>query len=275
MFHVGTSGYSYDDWVGPFYPPGTPRTCFLPHYAQHFRCVEVNYTYYRMPTAATLGAMCRNSGPGFRFVVKLPGDLTHERKSDAELFEQFRSALTPMLEEQRLGGVLAQFPFAFRPGPETRQFLETIRGGLEGLPVIVEFRNSAWLSPATFDLLRGLGLGYCCVDEPQLRGLMPPLAEVTSGVGYLRFHGRNAARWFEHEEAWERYNYLYSREELGEWVDKARRIADQSQEAYAFFNNHYNAQAVQNASLFVDLLEEAGIPVAGGLGQGGIGGLFG
>jgi uncharacterized protein YecE (DUF72 family) len=275
MLYVGTSGYSYDDWVGPFYPPGTPKGRFLPHYARHFRCVEVNYTYYKMPTAATLGAMCRNSGPGFRFVVKLPGDLTHQRKADGDLFAQFREALGPLLAEQRLGGVLAQFPFAFRPGDETRQFLTTVRAGLEGLPVVVEFRNSAWVSSATFDLLRGLDLGYCCVDEPALRGLMPPVVEVTSGVGYLRFHGRNAARWFEHEQAWERYNYLYTPEELAEWVARAGQISDQSQEAYAFFNNHYNAQAVQNASLFVDLLEEAGIAVVGEAGESGIGGLFG
>lgn len=263
MFYVGTSGYSYDDWVGPFYPPGTPKNAFLAFYASRFACVEVNYTYYTMPSARTLEAMCRSAGPALRFVIKAPGEITHERPAQGDPMQQFRDALAPVIAADRLGAVLAQFPPSFQPGDPSREVLLRLRQGLEGLPVVIEFRHALWARPATFDLLRSLGLGYCCVDEPRLTGLMPPFAEVTGGTGYVRFHGRNAAHWHQHQHAWQRYNYLYSREELAEWVPKARRIADQAPVAYAFFNNHYSAQATQNAGLFIELLEEAGIEVAG------------
>ncbi len=257
MIYVGTSGYSYDDWVGPFYPARTPKSAFLGLYAQRFSSVEVNYTYYRMPTAATLEAMAQKVGPTFRFVVKATGELTHERSGREEAFAEFRAALQPLVERGQLGGVLAQFPYSFKPTEATRAYLGVVREQLPDLAVIVEFRNSAWVNPRSFDLLRSLGLGYCCVDEPRLTGLMPPVAEVTAPPAYLRFHGRNAARWFEHDEAWERYNYLYTRDELADWAHKLRALASVGTEAYVFFNNHYNAQAVQNAGLFVELLHEA------------------
>jgi uncharacterized protein YecE (DUF72 family) len=258
MVYVGTSGYSYDDWVGPFYPPGLPRNRFLDHYAQHFGCVEVNYTYYRMPDARTLGAMAAKTAPGFRFAVKATGELTHERKTDPALYRQFREALAPLSESGRLACILAQFPTAFQPGPLTTAFLTFFAEQFSGLPVVVEFRSSRWIGPATFDLLRTLGVGFCCVDEPRLSSLMPPVVEATSGVGYVRFHGRNAAKWFTHDEAWERYNYLYPKDELAEWVGKVGDLAARTKETYLFFNNHYNAQAVQNAMQFVELLAEDG-----------------
>lgn len=255
MLHIGTSGYSYDDWVGPFYPPGTPKNRFLDFYAGRFACVEVNYTYYRMPNARTLAAMSRKTGPDFRFTVKAPGELTHERSAGEGAFAEFRAALAPLITEGKLGCVLAQFPYSFQPSEESRRYLEMFREGMGDVPVVVEFRHAGWVGPATFDLLRGLGLGFCCVDEPRLRGLMPPLAEATSDIGYIRFHGRNAEKWFKHEHAWQRYDYLYSREELAEWVDKAARLGAGTRDVYAFFNNHYNAQAVQNATLFAELLD--------------------
>lgn len=256
MIYVGTSGYSYDDWVGPFYPEGTTKNGFLDYYAQTFGCVEVNYTYYRMPDARTLAAMAAKTPEGFRFVVKAPGELTHERTTPEASFAQFQAALTPLVESGKLGAVLAQFPGSFRPSDENRDYLAGFRQELGALPVVVEFRHASWVGPRTFDLLRRLDLGFCCVDEPRLRSLMPPFAEVTSDVGYVRFHGRNAAKWFEHEQAWERYNYLYTREELTEWITKTRRIDSRAKETYVFFNNHYNAQAAQNASLFTEMLAE-------------------
>jgi uncharacterized protein YecE (DUF72 family) len=255
VVYIGTSGYSYEDWVGPFYPPGTPSSRFLDHYARVFGCVEVNYTYYRMPNARTLGAMAAKTGPDFRFVVKAPGELTHEGAPRPEGFAELRAALQPLLDAGKFGGVLAQFPWSFRPSEPARDLLQRVREGLSNLPVVIEFRNSSWVKAQTFALLRELGLGYCCVDEPRMENLMPPIAEVTSDVGYVRFHGRNAQKWFRHEQAWERYNYLYSAAELAEWVGKVRRIAGQAQDTYVFFNNHYNAQAVQNARLFTELLD--------------------
>lgn len=257
MIHVGTSGYSYDDWVGPFYPDGLAKNQFLEHYASHFGCVEVNYTYYRIPNAGTLAAMSRKTPPDFRFSVKATGELTHERSGREEAFDEFRQALQPLVDDGKLACVLAQFPHSFRPDDAARGYVSHLVERLPDLPVVVEFRHADWATRQTVDFLRSISAGYCCVDEPSLKGLMPPIAGATSQVGYLRFHGRNSAKWFQHDEAWERYNYLYSREELGEWIERTEKIARAAQDTYVFFNNHYNAQAVQNAQQFVELLQEA------------------
>ncbi len=131
--------------------------------------------------------------------------------------------------------------------------------GLAGVDLVVEFRNRAWICDATFRLLEELNVGYCCVDQPRLRGLIPPVACATSPVAYIRFHGRNADKWWEHEHAWQRYDYLYSREELEEWLPKVERLAEHAERIFIFFNNHYQAQAVQNALLFRDMLADAGL----------------
>jgi len=257
MLYVGTSGYSYDDWVGPFYPEGLPKSKFLSFYAERFGCVEVNYTYYQMPTAATLSAMSAKTGPAFRFAVKAPGDITHELGTDPVLFRALSDALQPLRDEGKLGCVLAQFPNSFSLTRDNVNYVRFLAEQMADLPVVIELRHRKWTEDErTFDLLRSLNLGYCCVDEPAIGKLMPPLALATSTIGYVRFHGRNAAKWFHHEHAWERYNYLYSAEELGEWVPKTRQVAALTETTYVFFNNHYNAQAVQNAGLFADMLGE-------------------
>jgi len=119
---------------------------------------------------------------------------------------------------------------------------------------VVEFRNRGWAQQETLDMLTEHNLGYCCVDEPALRGLMPRLGVATSETGYVRFHGRNAEQWWEHEEAWQRYDYLYSEEELREWVGKVEAITERTHRTYVFFNNHYQGKAALNASLFDQLL---------------------
>ena len=226
----------------------------LNHYARHFDCVELNYTYYSMPNARTIAAIEDKTPPGFRFTVKAHQDMTHSREAGPEAFSAFVAAMKPLVDREKLGCVLAQFPNSFHPSEDNRAYLRLVREQLEPLDVVVEFRHRDWVTRATMDYLRELGLGYCCVDEPALPGLMPPVAGATGRIGYVRFHGRNAAKWWQHDEAWERYNYLYTRAELEEWVPKVQKIAAEAEETYAFFNNHYNAQAVQNASLFAEML---------------------
>lgn len=260
MIYIGTSGYSYQDWVGPFYPEGTDKRKFLDHYARRFSCVEVNYTYYRMPTARTLGAMSAKTGGDFRFVVKANQDMTHQREGDkSEIFAEFIAALAPLREAGKLGCVLAQFPSSFKCEKPNVNYLADFAEMMGEVPVVVEFRHRNWDREDTYEFLRKRGLGFCCVDQPQFDTLMPPVARATSAIGYARFHGRNYEKWWNHEEAWERYNYLYTREELGEWVGKVAALAAETEDTYVFFNNHYNAQAVQNATDFAELLEEAGI----------------
>jgi len=257
--YVGTSGYSYDDWVGPFYPADLGKREFLSYYGQVFDSVEVNYTYYRMPNPATLRAMGNKVGSDFSFAVKANSAMTHERTADEELFDEFRVALSPLAESGKLGVVLAQFPWSFRPAREAVDWLRRMAGCMEGLPLVVEFRNAGWIRERTFEFLDDLGLGFCCVDQPRLEGLVPPVVRLTGSIGYVRFHGRNAEKWWEHDEAWERYDYLYTREELSEWVPRVAELAEKADVLYAFFNNHYQAQAVQNATLFRDMLAEAGV----------------
>ncbi len=256
MIRIGTSGYSYDDWIGPFYPEGIAKGEMLRFYAREFSTTEVNSTYYRLPTAGMLEAMARKVPDGFLFTIKASQELTHGREEPQEAFRHFREALRPLQEAGKFGCVLAQFPWSFRPGEENRAYIALLREQLAGLPVVVEFRNAGWITAETFELLRRLQLGYCCVDEPRLKGLIPPIAQATAPVAYVRFHGRNAAKWWQHEEAWERYNYTYSDDELREWVPKIRELEEAAETVFVLANNHWQGQAVTTAKQLRLLLDQ-------------------
>jgi len=175
--------------------------------------------------------------------------LTHERESEPDrIARQFLEGISPLSSSGRLGAVLVQFPYSFKPSARNRDYIKRLGELLGGLEEkVVEFRNARWLVPETYELLNSAGFGFCAVDEPPLRGLVPPVTVVTSRIGYLRFHGRNAGKWFEHEQAWERYDYLYSEEELLEWIPRVRKMGEQADVIYIFTNNHRNGQAVTNA----------------------------
>lgn len=235
----------------------------LSYYAQHFPVVEVNATYYSLPGPATFAQMSRKVPAGFSFVVKAHKEMTHAEELRPEVFAQFLAALEPLRERENLGCVLAQFPWSFRYGPDGRETLRAFRREMDGVPTVVEFRNAEWVREEVFDLLRELGMGFCCVDEPRLKGLMPPIVRATSPIGYVRFHGRNAAKWWHHEHAYERYDYLYTEDELAEWVPKIQELAAETETTYLFFNNHYEGKAGQNAQMMARLLNLA-LPLAGG-----------
>lgn len=254
MIRVGTSGFSYKDWEGAFYPPGLPARDRLSFYAQRFATVEINASYYRVGTPRTYAAMAAKTPEGFRFVVKANKHMTHERKDNEQVFREFLAALQPLQSAGKFGCVLAQFPWSFKRTPAGETYLRTFRDRMEHVPTVIEFRNRQWCVPGVYELLRESGLGYCCVDEPQLKGLLPRQAVVTSSVGYVRFHGRNAKNWWRHDEAWERYDYLYSKQELGEWLPRLATMNGQAETLYVFFNNHYQGQAVVNAEMLRDLL---------------------
>ncbi len=143
---VGTAGYSYDDWLGHFYPEGTNKRNFLSHYAQHFPLVEVNYTYYRMPEAPTLAAMSRKTSPNFQFIIKANSAMTHQRDASPADFAQFADALQPLQKADKLGCVLAQFPYSFHANPENVDYLRHFRELLSALSVVIEFRNRQWIT---------------------------------------------------------------------------------------------------------------------------------
>ena len=295
---VGTSGYSFRDWVGPFYPPGLKSSEFLPYYTRHFSCVEVNSTYYGIPAPRVLEQMERKTPANFRFIVKLNQAMTHERRSDAALVSQFLAAIQPVKDAGKYHGLLAQFPWAFRRDDRAKAHLERLRAALPGEPLWIEFRHASWMHPQLPAWLSERSLGYCVVDEPQLPGLVPPVTHVTNGIGYVRFHGRNAANWWsgtrddtpppppspaEPELALgpdtnpasparppdprsarvrgDRYDYDYPEHELSEWVERVNTIARQAKQTYLFFNNCHAGQAARNAKLMEELLRRSGLGV--------------
>lgn len=247
MIYIGTSGFSYKDWVGPYYPADLPKARWLAFYAREFQVSEVNFTYYRLPDPRTLAAMADKTPDGFVFTIKASKELTHERDDNVEAFPKFVHALRPLIERNKFGCVLAQFPYSFHPSAESRDYLKAFRESMADLPVVVEFRNARWLSEETFALLEENDLGFCCVDQPRLKGLIPPIATATSSVAYVRFHGRNAKKWWRHDEPWERYDYSYSKEELEEWVPKIKHLDAKAEQTFVFANNHWQGQAVDTA----------------------------
>jgi len=254
MICIGTSGFSYDDWKGHFYPERIAKKDMLGYYAAVFNTVEVNSTYYAIPPAYTFETMMRKTPDGFTFAVKAHKDMTHAETAQPESFSSFIDSVRPIVDSGKLGCVLAQFPWSFRCSEENAVRLREFRERVGELPTVVEFRNAEWVNEGTFSLLRELGLGFCSVDEPALKGLMPRVAAATSGIGYVRFHGRNAQKWWKHEESYERYNYLYTDEELGEWVPKVHDLEGKTERTYVFFNNHYQGKSAQNARMFAKML---------------------
>lgn len=268
MTYLGTSGFSYEDWVGRFYPEGTDKKDMLRYYASCFNAVEINSSYYNIPGAASFAAMDRKTPAGFRFVVKAHKDMTHTERADHEAFKRFVGSIQPLRESGKFGCMLAQFPWSFRATQANAAKLREFKDRAGELPTVIEFRNADWVNQETFDLLKELGLGYCCVDEPGLKGLMPRVAAATSHIGYVRFHGRNAKQWWKHEEAYERYNYLYSEEELAEWAPKIKDVQERTRDTYLFFNNHYQGKSAQNARMLARMLgftlpPEAQVPSGG------------
>ena len=258
MLYIGTSGFQYDDWVGTYYPEGLPKKNWLAFYAQEFRTLEINFTYYRMPTARGLGGMAAKVPDNFCFAVKATQEMTHARERDPNVFQQFKDALKPLIDQNKFGVILAQFPSSFRANRDSHEYLNFLRAELDTLPVVVELRNKEWVDDErgeeTFELLHSLNLGFCCVDEP----FFPRVAQVTSNIAYVRFHGRNYQKWWKHEHAWERYDYTYPIEELQEWVPKIQQMNALAENTFIFSNNHYRAQGIDTARQLKMLLADSG-----------------
>jgi len=251
---VGTSGFSFGDWVGPFYPPGTPRTKMLELYAEKFAAVEVNATYYRIPPPSTMASLAARTPSTFEFLVKAHQSMTHEKAAPtAETFDAFRAAVEPLGDKMR--GVLLQFPWAFRPTLGSRKRLDLLQAELAPLgPLFVEFRHASWMTDRVFRYLEEHGIGYCSVDEPALPGLVPRDARLIGSIGYVRFHGRNEKTWW--GGGGDRYDYDYAPGELKEWVEKIRALAEKAGKTYVFFNNCHAGQAARNALLMRDMMQQ-------------------
>ncbi len=257
--HIGTCGFSYRDWIGPFYPQGIKPLDMLPFYAERFDAVEIDSTYYAIPKPQLFESMDRRTPSHFRFAVKAPGSITHVPLEATPLNDDavaFRACLEPIRQSGKLGAVLAQFPHSFRPSPDAYRRLRDLVTWWPDLNLVTEFRHRLWQDDRTLDALRELGIGFCNVDEPRFASLLRPGSEITSSVGYIRFHGRNYSRWWKQERAsHERYDYLYTSEELTEWIPRIAAVDEQAKHAYVFFNNHHLGKAAANAKQLAQMLD--------------------
>ncbi|MBN2534327.1 MAG: DUF72 domain-containing protein [Spirochaetales bacterium] len=257
--YIGTSGYSYKDWVGPVYPPGTQQKDFLDLYSKDFSIVELNFSYYKMPDRNMLEQMLIKTDERFLFSIKAHKSLTHEI-DDKSMVQagQFKETIHPLLHSKRIGAVLFQFPYSFHYTVENRKYLDLLSREFEGIPAAFEFRSNEWIKESVFDTLKARGISFVNVDEPELPKLITPMDIVTSDPAYIRFHGRNRKEWWKGTNV-TRYDYLYEKEELESWIPKIERIIEKAKILLISFNNHYKGQAVQNAKILKDMLIKKGI----------------
>jgi uncharacterized protein YecE (DUF72 family) len=250
---IGTSGYSFEDWRGVFYPGELPKGKMLDFYAQHFDTVEVNSTYYRIPSRHVFYHMGQKTSDGFHFIVKVHAGVTHKRQGPADSIHALLEAVQPLEEAGKLQGFLAQFPYSYKNNPANRDYLKSVREMLGDHRFFVEFRHRSWLTEKVLNGLREFDMGYVSVDEPQLGLMMPPEVHVTNGVGYLRLHGRNADNWYDSNRG-DRYDYLYTEQELRDWLPRIGQLVSHASLTYLFFNNCHVGHAVKNARMMKELL---------------------
>lgn len=245
---VGTSGYSYTDWVGPFYPPGTPPGRMLSYYARYFPLTELNYTFYRVPTPRELVHLVKKAPPGFRYIVKLYQSITHELKSDD--VSAFQGALLALSQTGALVGTLAQFPERFHNTKENRNWVEQLAQWFGTYALAVEFRHRSWDRESVRRWLHDLNVLQVSVDVPPLPTLFPTKLVTTDSTLYIRLHSRRPETWYADDKA--RYDYLYQDDELLEWVEAMRQA--RPRRAWVIFNNCQRGQAAINARRMEELL---------------------
>lgn len=264
MIYTGTSGYSFKDWVGKVYPPDLAPSKMLGYYSRvwKFNALELNFTYYRMPSHRTVTGMLRKLDRELVFAVKAPGKVTHEfwksppLEGRLQTFSlEFYNALEPMRVEGKLGPILFQFPWSFKGVPKNRDYLERLADSFDCArrECAFEFRHSSWASEDTFELLECLSVTPVVVDEPALVGdLFPYLLREGRRNAYFRLHGRNKD-WFKNTGA-NRYDYDYSDDELRSFALDVLKFHGQGLRVFVFFNNCYMGKAVHNALRFREMI---------------------
>ncbi|MFH1761582.1 MAG: DUF72 domain-containing protein [bacterium] len=264
MVKIGTSGYSFPDWRGTVYPQKIRPEELLIFYQESlgFDCVEINSTYYSLLSEKTVSGMERKAGDGFEFVIKGYRGFTHDpfdsrlgiKKPEIDKAlddaDKFVYSIQPI--KSKLGAVLLQFPFFFRPSSQSMDYILRLKEKFLDMPVVAEFRSRDWAVSETFSFLKNNKIAYCVVDEPKLFQLMPLINVVTSNLSYLRLHGRNR-NWFNAPVS-ERYNYLYQEKELRSFIPEIEKMSGESEKTYVFFNNCHMGQAVKNAVTLKELM---------------------
>ena len=247
---IGTSGYSYPDWVGGFYPNGTRPAKMLSFYTQHFPVVELNFTFYRLPTPAMLARFAELTPDGFQFLVKLPRTLSHD-KNPRDIVP-FRLAVNELSTRSRLLGLLVQFPQAMHDLPSHRSWIERLADEFCSYRLAVEFRHRSWHHAELGPWLRERKLDLVAVDVPDLPGLYPRGMVKSGDRVYVRFHSRSAENWYRSDK--DRYDFNYDDKSLTEWIDALKVFGKDVEKVFLLFNNCQRSQAAANARRMQELL---------------------
>jgi uncharacterized protein YecE (DUF72 family) len=285
---IGTSGWSYPSgpgtWNGIFYPArrsGSRGAGELAYYAEHFDTVEVNSSFYRLPSPAVTKKWAIQTPPRFDFCLKLFQKFTHpgmylkgaEYRAEGEEspvpavtgadVDAFRQSIDPLSSAGKLGALLVQFPPSFRHADETLEYLGWLLQSFSDYPVAVELRHRSWSDhqDRVLALLKEHGTAWVQIDEPKFRfSIQQSRLPNLGSLYYMRLHGRNAEQWWTHDHPDERYNYLYSAAEIDSFADTVTRVRQLVQRIYVFMNNHFAGKAVANAAA---LRHAIGQPVPG------------
>lgn len=273
---IGPAGWAYEDWRGIVYEPKSlSRIDPLPFLAEYFDTIEINSTFYRPISPQTAKKWCRkvSNNSNFKFTAKLWRIFTHADivapdapdpmlPGDADT-QNFKDCLAAIYDEGRLGCVVAQFPWSFKNTAENRAKLEKIINAFGEFPLAIEVRHSSWDTPRLYNFLSDRGVNFVNIDQPATSRSIRPTSILTSNLGYVRLHGRRYDKWFDREAGRnERYDYLYTMEELKEWAVRIQDMAGKAKEVYVIANNHFKGQAVCNAHQLQFLLsgEKINVP---------------
>jgi uncharacterized protein YecE (DUF72 family) len=274
VVRLGTCSWADEGLLKAWYPRGVSTAkARLAYYAERFDTVEVDSPYYALPDPEVTGRWAQRTPPEFTFHVKAHASMTHHEPAPQErAFAEFRAALEPLELSGKLRCVLLQYHPRFVKSSEAKDELSHVRGLLDPLVPLVEFRHRSWMDEAeradTLGFFERHGLAYVSVDAPDVAAsnVSPRVAAATHAVAYVRFHGRNKRTWnIKGTSAADRFDWLYSGEELGEWVEPLGQLAADADEVYALFNNNRDDFAPRSAVLLRGLLDESGIPATGGI----------
>ena len=273
---VGPAGWSYPDWAGYVYPSRRARGFHEASYlAQFFDTIEINTSFYNPISpehaAQWVGRVAANSN--FVFTAKLWQRFTHEAAMNAGASaisapsaddeRAVRAGFDVMRAAGKLGAVLLQFPFSFHRTRENAKQLSVLLQRFSDYPLAIEVRHASWQTPETFELLEKFQAAFCNIDQPLIGRSLAPSAEATSSIGYVRLHGRRYDTWFSDDAvpSHERYNYLYTTEELVPWAKRIERVAERARDVYVITNNHYQGKAVVSALELISILKNTKVRV--------------
>jgi uncharacterized protein YecE (DUF72 family) len=257
---VGVAGWSYADWKGYVYPERKAKGFHEAEYlAQFFDTIEINTSFYGpiRPEHAKLWLEKVKANQRFVFTAKLLQRFTHDLTATGTDEKEVRAGFDVLRAAGKLGAVLLQFPFSFHRTTVNATYLEKLLKRFADYPLVVEVRHATWNVPEVFRLLREGSVGFCNIDQPLIGRSLAPSADTTAPVGYVRLHGRRYDTWFTDDAEvpqHERYNYLYSADELRPWADRVKRVAEDASDIYVVTNNHYQGKAAVNALELIAML---------------------